>query len=238
MFDVAGVLILTKRTLRRSTETCLAMILVAGFCCSCQSPTETECRMRRVTVHGLILPGRVDHGEAVQAKFIWQGGGMLHELSHVSVDREFNRIIIVPMGKWPARSVMPLPIFKGIETVSLGILDDGQYKLAVLGDTVSYFGSLAVPSTAPESLFQFEIKTVYPGTTIPKTGVTIDVGLLPPADTILVGATDSSGVLLLNHPPVGVDTLSYRLILRPEIGSLGRTQIRLGTPEVITLGAP
>jgi len=215
----------------------LLVLVLLALCSSCRSPTGSEFVIDRVPVRGLILPGRVKQGENVQAKYIWFGGGALREISHVTVDRDSDRISVTPMGKYQIGGAVPSDAFTRIDTVSLGPLEDGSYEVVLIGDSDCYFGSLTVSSTAPESLFQFEIRTVYPGTRTPRAGVTVNVRVFPPADTTLEGVTDSSGVLLLTYPSVGMDTLSYEPGLPPAPGYLGMTQIRLGTPEVITLGA-
>jgi hypothetical protein len=215
----------------------LLVLFLLVLCSSCRSPTDSGYVIGKVPVRGLILPGRVDQGENVQAKFIWHGGGALREISHVAVNQESDRILVTPMGKYLTGGIIPCDAFTRIDTVSLVRLEDASYEVVIIGDSDCYFDSLAVPSSAPESLFQFEIKTVYPGTRIPAIGVGLYVRIFPPADTTLVSMTDSSGVSTLTHSWVGVDTLSYELGFTSPPGYLGMTQIRLGTPEVITLGA-
>ena len=170
MPGIAGSLRRDCMSVKNALEAGILAFFLLALGSSCQSPTDSGYVTGRIPVRGLILPGRVDEGEIPQAKFIWHGGGALRGLSHVTVDRELDRILITPMGTYLAGGIIPCDAFTRIDTVSLGIMSDGQYEVVLIGDSECYFDSLAVPSTAPESLFQFEIKTVYPGTRTPRAG--------------------------------------------------------------------
>ena len=131
----------------------------------------------------------------------------------------------------------PEDIFFKIDTVSLGLLWEGIYAIALVGDNFTYQNTLNIPTSADDSLYQFNIKGVglQTGKAVPD--VSFGVYLGPPADTMLAGITDSSGFVMLTYFYSEVDSLYYEIFRgNPPFEYLGWTGAQLGIPEIMTLG--
>lgn len=203
---------------------------------SCSLFTGADDELTEVTLRGIILPGRTAQNENIAVKYSWQGGGCLRSIEDVVINQYNNQITLTPLGKLITGSGCPADIFYEIEIVSLGSLNSGTYSVTFNGKSTSFKDDVIIPRTAPDSIFQFQIKTIGVESGQPLSGIEIQVILGSPEDTALEGVTDSSGISVLNYETSKTDSLDYSVAYLPHGGGLGQTKTYKGQPEVITLG--
>lgn len=212
-----------------------AIVVLFIVCCSCATDTE-EVRLR---LFGLILPGKTTSNNNVVAKYIWEGGGQLREISKVNVDLNDNIITITPYGLIDYNLLPTDDIFWQTGFVSLGILPIGSYTIKLVGETFTYYDTLNVPVDACDSLFQFHVTVISQETNEAIPDLPLMLLQLSSMDT-LRDTTDLSGIARFTYHDFGVDSLVYELKL--DIYFVGgflyfsQTVAKLGIPEVITVG--
>ena len=189
-------------------------------------------------LYSLILPGATDAQHEVIAKFTWQGGGWLQELSEVRVDLTGSAITIQPIGRLGLGNICTHDIFERIATVSLGILAEGSYAIVLVGHNYTYYDTLYVPIAAPESLFQFQVTVIEVETYQPVPGIPVELRLDDTAFTQLCDTTDMTGKVFITYTYDPADTLRYSMFVEDPgwPGYFGQTEATKGIPEVITAG--
>ncbi|MGB7055387.1 MAG: hypothetical protein WBE28_08725 [bacterium] len=189
-------------------------------------------------LYSLILPGATDTEHEVIAKFSWQGGGYLQQISEVKVDYFNNSITIQPFGLQRLRGVYTFEFFTRIDKVSLGILPGGIYTVVLIGKNFVYYDTLHVPTEVPDTAFQFHITAIDLATHDPVPDIPVHLWIDDTALTHLTDTTDMSSTATIRYENNTVDTIAYDLFTGPSgwSGYYGNTQAIKGIPEVITLG--
>lgn len=120
--------------------------------------------------------------------------------------------------------------------MSLGPLLEGTYTVALVGESFTYLDTFNIPTSTPDSVYEFQITVVSreTGETVP--GVPLSLRLSSPADTTLRDTTDSSGFALLAWFSSIPDSLQYELRRDPYRQRFGKAWAKLGTPEVMKVG--
>lgn len=185
----------------------------------------------KLKLYGLILPGKATSNDNIVAKYIWEGGGNLREIARVKVDYNSDMITIIPYGLLDLRErAFPFDIFMRTDTVSLGPLPEGSYTIKLVGETLTYYDTLGIPTDAPDSLFQFHVTAISRETGDVVSGLPLELILFSPSDTILRDTTDLTGFALFEYSNSNIDSLVYILYCAIQ------TWAKLGVPEVITIG--
>lgn len=109
----------------------------------------------------------------------------------------------------------------------MGELAAGSYRITLIGSDYTYVDTLAIPASAPDSLFQFTVKVLNKatGSVVPEFPLSLEIWSY---DTILVDTTDASGLAHFTYLEPSADSINYYLH--------GATWAYRGIPEVITLG--
>ena len=202
----------------------IAILLVCGGCSS-------DFKEVKLKLYGLILPGKTASDINVVAKYIWEGGGPLREIAKVTIDYDDNTITLTPYGLLDQRDRgFPDDIFTRTDTVSLGPLPEGSYTVKLVGETLTYYDTLGIPTDAPDSLFQFHVTAISRETGDVVSGLPLELILFSPSDTILRDTTDLTGFALFEYSNSNIDSLVYTLYFAIQ------TWAKLGVPEVITIG--
>lgn len=212
-----------------------AVVVLFTICCSCATDTEEV----KLCLYALVLPGKTLSSNEVVAKYIWEGGGQLREISKVNVDLDDNIITITPYGLIDYNLPSTDDIFWRTGFVSLGILPTGSYTIKLVSETFTYYDILIVPTDACDSLFQFHVTVISQETNELIPNLPLMLLQLSSMDT-LRDTTDLSGIARFTYHDFGVDSLVYEL--KSDIYSVGgyfyfsQTAAELGIPEVITVG--
>jgi hypothetical protein len=124
-------------------------------------------------------------------------------------------------------------VFYAEESVSLGILPAGNYTVNLIGKSYSLSGMFEIPSSAPDSLYQWNIHLVdpYSDQLVADRPLTIYIGSYN--NVVIHDTTDASGFARIEYFSEGTDSLLYYLRVFSGTG-FRWIYAKKGLPELIT----
>jgi hypothetical protein len=189
----------------------------------------------RLTLGGLIVPGKTSTTNAIPIKFIWQGGS-ISEVHEVMYDWSGHHLTLIPIGLEESDGTSGPGEFWDVYPLEINPLETGTYTIELIGDEVSYFDTIIVPMDAVDSIFRFGITVTSRSTGNPVSHYPITIGIHPlhtiTPDTFLNDTTDSDGFVEFTYYSAVYDTIEYGL----DIFSYPSSIAVKGVPEMMKIG--